>query len=67
MLMVECRQMTHPRSVRWGKNCIKKLQCAQYITASDDLGKKNLQEADFFVIQLYRKKQNGTQQLWDAG
>lgn len=31
-----------------GKNCIKKLQCAQYITASDDLGKKNLQEAVFF-------------------
>lgn len=23
----------------------KKLQCAQYITPSDDLGKKNLQEA----------------------
>lgn len=50
-----------------GENCIKKLQCAQYITASDDLGKKNLQEAVFFVIQLYRKKQNGIQQLLDAG
>lgn len=64
MLMVEC-DASSVSTV--GENCIKKLQCAQYITASDDLGKKNLQEDGFFVIQLYRKKQNGIQQLLDAG